>query len=256
VLDLREPEDVLDSIKDALQGLEEDPARERKARELAAALVEAIADSGPLEMSVSPDMWMATQQSLNETLAKPPKVDQTNAWTLTTLALWRLRKTFRQARRRGRWRSRFGYSARAPWVALAALSLLIVAATVTIESLAHGRFTPTWFLPALVLELVLLAFSKEIVVLASDTAVARVTAEQVAPSERWLLACRLKGGGVLIVTDKRLVAAGPVRAAAAPKPLWSSVYGDVLAVDNPKLREYTVRDAHMTHLIQARDLAP
>jgi hypothetical protein len=256
VFDLREPEDVLESLDDALRDLERDPAKERDGRELAVALVEAIAASGPLEMGVSPETWMATQRKVNEGLARLPKVDQVYAEGLTTLALRRLRRTFRRARRRGRWRSRFGYSPRAPWVALAALSLLLVAATVTIESLAHGEFTPLYFLPAFVLEMILLAVLTPAVVLASDAAVARVTAEQVAPSERWLLACRLKSRGVLIATDQRLVAAGPVRATGTPKLLWSSTYGDVRAVGNPKLRQYTVRDGQTTHVIQARAIWP
>lgn len=256
MLDLREPEDVLASINDALRRLDEDPASEGDGRELAVALVEAIADSGPLEMCVSPDMWMASQRTVNEKLARLPKLNETQAWGSTMLALRRLRRTFRQARRRGRWRSRFGYSARAPWVVLASLSLLLATATVTIESVAHGRFIAGSFFVVPVLEMLFLFVSTPPVVLASDSAVARVTAEQVAPAERWLLACRLKGGGVLVATDRRLVAARPLRATGTPKILWSSAYGDIRAVGNPQLRQYTVLDAETTHLIRARAIWP
>ena len=37
-----------------------------------------------------------------------------------------------------------------------------------------------------------------------DPALVLLSTEQLAPTERWLLSCRLKHGGVLIATDRRL----------------------------------------------------
>src|SRR5207244_1222340 len=107
------------------------------------------------------------------------------------LALRRLRCAFMRAAWTARWRSRFGSSPRAPWVALGALSVLVVAATLIVESFAQGGFKPVLLLVALVFEMILFIVSVRSVVVASDAAVGRATAERVAASERRLLSCRL-----------------------------------------------------------------
>ena len=247
VVDLREPEGVLARVDDALRQLREGGDVEGDARDLAVVLVEAISESGPLEMAVSPARWLATQRKVNENLARLPEASPTMRLAFIGRALESLRRTFRRAARMARWRSRFGYSSRVPWLVFAAFSVLLIAATLILESLGQGRFTIALLAPAFVIELLFYVCLVHVVRAASDTGVGRAAAEQLAPTERWLLSCRLKHGGVLIATDRRLLAAGRKLGSGPPRLLWSTAYNDIRAVRNPKVRNYTIRDRQTNH---------
>ncbi len=240
VVDLREPNTVLRTLADAKRRAEKGAPASITVRDLLAELGDALADSGPLELGVSPRRWVRAQARASGMVANRQDATAARDTDRSAPTMRELRSVFRPAARSARWRVLMRDSRWAPFVLFVLLSALLAVATWLIESLAEGQFSARMFAPAIPIELFFFLLSAAWLWSATEAVVARDIAGQLAPEERWLLNCRMHGGWVVIATDQRVLAAKRRRELVGPRLLWSVPYAEVTSFSSLEVKNRRV----------------
>jgi hypothetical protein len=252
-IDVRKPEVVLRKITDATRRLEKGGSARSAAQELAAELFDAVADSGPLELGISPRSWLRAQAkagSWKRTLRFAADADT----PAVRRALADLRRIFRRGDWSRRWRRQFDNPKHGPWALFALGSGFLIGATWLGEALAHGQIAARWVLPGLLFAFIFFLITALARQRGLDAAVAREIAAAVVPRERWLCNMRMPRQHVVIATDQRLLIAIPARNRRGAEIVWSATYDDISSVGDSKMC-LTVHSAEGPQTLERRDLA-
>jgi hypothetical protein len=228
VIDVREPEAVLAKLAEARRRFAKGGGVPTAVHDLLVELAGAIAESGPVELDVSPGRWVRIQTRMSGV------VESLNGASAQESAA-RARKALRQLRRVFKWRRRLRWW-RAPlndvrWLpsALFACYLAIFAGTTW---LPHRHTGVTALLFGLLFVFLLFSFPVSIVVTQRATSAAggRKLAAMHAPEERCLFASRLRRRQLVIATDQRVFAVSAPIPLTRSQPLWSLPYSRITSV--------------------------
>lgn len=209
VVDLREPGGVVLQLDDARRRFEKGGPTPVAVRDLLVKLADELADSGPLELGVSPRRWLRARDAASRAVARLQS-DGMAGQSAATVGVRELRRIFTRAARAARWRAH-GLSSPRSWVVLfASIYLVLFCATYLAVSLAHGSFAARWLAPGVTLPLVAMMLSVWFwlprLQLALELHTALATAAMLAPEERPLFGARLRSGRrFAIATDRRVV---------------------------------------------------
>ena len=232
VVDLRAPDRVLAELADARRQFEKGGPTPVVVRDRLLELADALADSGPLELGLSPRRWVETQSTVTEIVARLQRnpTDLLSA-TRAGQAIGRLRRLMRSARWSSRWRARTRGSPRAPVILFALCALIVTGLTWLIESLAHGQSSGRWLLPALPIVTIFFFACMSSIWRAREAAQARELAATIAPTERPLAYCRMPSRQFAVATDQRVLAINLPSARHGSRALWSMPYAQIIAIE-------------------------
>jgi hypothetical protein len=244
VVDVGQPDAVLLELSNAARGFEKGGGVPIVTGRLVADIVDALMDSGPLELGVSPRRWLRATTRTHQLLARlrGPDADST---AIAKRALGRLRRLFMHAAFSARWRSALGGIAWWPFVlfALVALPLFVAASIAT--GYPFAGLLAVWF--AFLICSGRLWRTRE-------ASVARAIGARLAPDERLLLNCRMEDGLMAVATDRRLFVV-TVRRHTEPKELETVSFADVITYEEGTLfgdRCVTLKTAHDALAIEFR----
>jgi hypothetical protein len=212
MIDVQKPEQTLITIEEARRHFEKGGAVPNTARALILELADAIADSGPLEMGISPRRWVRAQGSVMDAV-KSLRDDRVGVQVGGAMRGFRAaRRAFRLGAWSAHWRRRFGESARAMRIQLAVMLVVAVCVATAGEILLHGDFRPGYFVAGLVFAMFFWGFIDERAVRLGDAALARAATRELAVGHRALSAARLmseprKDVELAIATDHGVLAA-------------------------------------------------
>jgi hypothetical protein len=140
--DLRAPDRILVELADARRQFEKGAAAPVAVRDRLVELAGALADSGPLELGVSPRRWLRAQAKLSALVgvsrddAPPGQLTAARA----RKALRQLRRLMRLSAWSARWRKWTHGSRWAPFVLFAVAGLLVISVIWLTISFARGGF--------------------------------------------------------------------------------------------------------------------
>jgi len=240
VIDVREPSQVVSRIAAALREFDTRGPAPTSVRRLLVGLNDALADSGPVELRITPHHWIAAQTTALGGLA----ASIGNPWDGVAIkrALRDLRKTFRESARVQRHEAKLS-SLLAGVIAFGLCGLfaiLIVVGSATDVSSkdsiwrdsSTGKFDAGQGIGTIVVcTLVFGLFAGLPYAKLVDPLLRarrnRALAARLDPGERLLHALKTRDGEVLIATDERILLAGPGNNGDAPHARWSLGYADI-----------------------------
>jgi hypothetical protein len=230
VIDVREAEAVLAKLAEARRRFEKGGGVPTAVHDLLVELAAAIAESGPVELDVSPGRWLRIQTRMSGLLESLNNASAQESAARARKALRQLQRVFKRGRRLRTWRARFN-DARCVPSALVACYLAIFAGTTWLIG-SHRHSGVTAVLLSLLSLFLLFSFFVSIVVTRRATIAAggRELAAMHAPEERCLFASRLPRRQLVIATDQRVFAVSAPLRLRRSQPLWSLPYSRITSV--------------------------
>jgi hypothetical protein len=258
MVDLGAPDRVLAELADERRQFEKGAAAPIGVRDRLVELADALTDSGPLELGVSPRRWVRAERRFSD-LVGDAQQNPTGPLSATRAkeAIGVFRRLMRLSAWSSRWRARTRGSRWATSALFAFCAVGLAGLTWLIESLAHGQSSARWLLPGLLIVTIFFFASMSSIWRATEAARARELAAKAAPTERHLAYCRMPGRRFLIATDQRVLAINLPSVRNSSRALWSMPYSQISSFERgPKRNDrwVTLHAGGMVEQIEVRIL--